>query len=120
MRDLIKNQLKQVTYANLSNFDEATQTFIIPKYSEPRYEVGKMYLVQLPISIINQTNSVLATNWNNCSAPSGQYLKVYVSKMMGKMIYVDSLVFNFETNQDTSIMWSGWLPSEEITQISAL
>ena len=120
MRDLIKNQLKQVTFANLNNYNEETHTFTIHKYSEPRYEAGKMYLVQLPISIINRTDSVLATNWNNCSAPSGQYLKVYVSKMMGKMIYVDSLVFNFETNQDTSIMWSGWLPTDDITQIATL
>ena len=38
--------------------------------------------------------------------------------MVGKMIYVDSLVFNIDTKSDTNITWSGWLPTEQITQIA--
>jgi hypothetical protein len=39
---------------------------------------------------------------------------------MGKMIYVDSISFDFENKVDLSFMWSGWLNSEELTQITVL
>jgi hypothetical protein len=90
MREIIKNQLLKCTYANLNNFNPETNTFYIPKYSKPQYVVGKMYLVQLPLELLNNS-SVIATNWNNGSAPKFQYLKVYVSKLLGKMVYVDSI-----------------------------
>ena len=40
--------------------------------------------------------------------------------MVGKMIYVDSLGFDLEGNKDIANMWSGYLPTEEITQVAAL
>jgi hypothetical protein len=120
MREIIKNQLLKCTYANLNNYDPATNTFYIPKYSKPQYVVGKMYLIQLPVSLINNITSVTATNWNNGTAPKFQYLKVYVSKLLGKMVYVDSIGYDVNTRQDINSLWSGWLPTEEITQISAL
>jgi len=120
MRDLIKDQLKQVNYANLNYFDEATQTFVIPKYSKPKYELNKMYLVMLPGSIVNNKESVLASNWNNGNAPISQYLKIYISKTMGKMIYVESVAYDPEQEKETAQTWSGWLPTDEITQIATL
>jgi len=120
MREIIKAQLEHCSYANLSNYDEKTNTYLIPKYSKPRYDLGKMYLIQVPGSLVNNSTSVLASNWNNGTSPKMPYLKIYVSQVMGKMIRVDSIAFNQETNQDTSIMWSGWLPTEEITQIAIL
>jgi hypothetical protein len=36
------------------------------------------------------------------------------------MIYVDSIGFDFDTKQDLNLMWSGWLDSSQLTQISAL
>ncbi len=120
MSDLLKKELSKVHFADLNNFNEQTRTFIIPKYSKPKYDVGKMYIVKLPITIIGNHASALATNWNNSTAPSTEYLKVYVSKMVGKMIYVDSVAYDPETKRDLSDIWSGYLPSEEITQVEAL
>jgi hypothetical protein len=37
--------------------------------------------------------------------------------MQGKMIYVDSLVFNMLTKTDTSTTWAGWLPVDQIKQL---
>jgi hypothetical protein len=119
MRELIKNQLKQCAYADLSNYNPEVGVFTIPKYSKPKYDVGKMYIVQVANELVNNNNSVVACNWNNSTSPKSNYLKIYVSKMVGKMIYVDSLVFNMETRSDTMILWSGWLPVEQITQLSA-
>lgn len=120
MRDIIKKQLQNCSYANLNNFNQETNTFFIPKYSKPKYELGKMYLIQVANNLVNNNNSVTATNWNNGTSPSFSYLKVYVSKALGKMIYVDSVGFNMDTRQDSNVYWSGWLPTESLTQISTV
>ena len=118
MRDLIKQQLAKVNYADLSHFDETTGVFNIPKYSKPKFDIGKMYIIQVANELVDNNNSVIATNWNSGTSPKSPFLKIYVSKMVGKMIYVDSLVFDMNTKSDTSIIWSGWLPTEQITQIA--
>ena len=119
MRKLIKNQLKQVAYADLSHYDETTGVFNIPKYSKPKYDIGKMYIVQVANELVNNNETVVAANWNNGTSPKGNVLKIFVNKMVGKMIYVDSLVFDMETRQDTTLMWSGWLPVDNLTQLGA-
>ena len=120
MREIIRNQLLKCTYANLKNYNPETNTFYIPRYSKPQYIVGKMYLIQLPLHLVNNTGSVIATNWNSGTAPKFQYLKVYVSKLLGKMVYVDSIGYDINTRQDINLLWSGWLPTEEITQLSVM
>jgi hypothetical protein len=120
IRPLIKDQLEKCQFADLNNYDPNTNTFLIRKYSQPTYEVQHCYLVRLPNNIINNKDSVLAVNWNNGSTPTTQYLKIYISKAMGTMIYVDSVGFDFDTKQDLNLMWSGWLDSSQLTQIAAL
>jgi hypothetical protein len=120
IRPIIKEQLEKCQFADLNNFDPNTNTFYIKKYSKPTYEVNHCYLVKLPLNIINTVDSVLAVNWNNGTCPKTQYLKIYISKALGTMIYVDSIGFDFDTKQDLNLMWSGWLNSQELTQISAL
>jgi len=120
MREFIKLQLKKCSYADLSHYDESTGTFLIPKYSKPKYTKNKMYIIQLPAILVNNINTALAANWNKGTAPQTQYLKIYVSNFMGKMIYVDSIGYDINTQQDIDIMWSGWLPTEEITQIAEI
>lgn len=117
---IVEMQLKQVAYADLSHYNEATGVFDIPKYSKPKFDVGKMYVVQVDNELVDNVTSVIAANWNNGTAPHGNILKIYISKMAGKMIYVDSLVFDMATKSDTSIIWSGWLPTERLTQLMAL
>ena len=120
MRDLIRQQLQNCSYANLDNFDPETCTFKIPRYSKPHYTLGSMYLVQVSGALVNNTNSVIACNYNNGTAPSYPYLKIFVSKSLGKMIYVDSLGFDPQTKQDINVLWSGWLPTEELTMLSTI
>lgn len=117
MRDFVKEQLKKVNFADLKNFDETTNTYHIKKYSKPSYDIGGQYIVKLPKTIINNTTSVLATNWNKNLAPKDEYIRIYVSKVLGKMIYVDSISYDFENKIDTGNMFSGWLPVDEIEQI---
>lgn len=115
---IVETQLKKCSYADLSHFDNTTGVFNIPKYSKPKFDIGKMYIIQVANELVDNNSSVIATNWNSGTSPKSQFLKIYVSKMVGKMIYVDSLVFNIDTKSDTNITWSGWLPTEQITQIA--
>lgn len=59
---IVKEQLKRVVFANLSNYDEATNTYYIKKYSKPCYKVGEGYLIQIPKYLINNPTSVVAVN----------------------------------------------------------
>jgi hypothetical protein len=120
IRPLIKEQLEKCQFADLNNYDIRTNTFLIKKYSRPTYELNHCYLVKLPHNIVNCKDSVLAVNWNNGSYPTVSYLKIYISKIMGNMIYVDSIGFDFETKQDLNLMWSGWLSTPELIQVAAL
>ena len=120
IRQLIKDQLEKCKFADLNNYDIRNNSYLIKKYCTPTYELNHCYLVKLPIGIINKNDSVLAVNWNSGSSPSIQYLKIYISKIMGTMIYVDSIGFDFESKQDLNLMWSGWLDSTQLVQIAAL
>lgn len=120
IRPIVKEQLERCQFADLNNYNSQTNTFYIKKYAKPTYNLNKCYLVRIPYSIINMPDSVLAVNWNGGSYPKTQYLKIYISKILGSMIYVDSIGFDFDTKQDLTIMWSGWLDTTEITQITTL
>lgn len=120
MRKLIKEQLSQVQVADLSKFDNATNTCFIPKYIKPNYDIGKCYIIKLSNLVVNNATSVWASNWNNGTYPKNNYLKIYVSKILGKMIYVDAIAYDIEADKDLLDMWAGWLPESEIKQIKTL
>ena len=120
MLDTIKKQLEQCQFATLSNYDEATKTYHIPKYSKPSYKIGSCYLVKISGAIVKNPTSVMATNWNNGHAPQVDTMKIYISKALGKNVYVDGLGFDLENKTDTSYMWSGWLNVDDLTLIQAL
>lgn len=120
IRPYVEEQLRKCVFANLDAFDPETNTVLIPKYSKPHYELNKCYLIQVPPHIKGNPNSIVATNWNRGTCPQTDYLKIFVSKTMGKMIFVDSLSYDIETKRDLNTTWSGWLPIEEIKLIASL
>lgn len=120
MRKILKEQLAQVQVADLSNFNQSTNTCFIPKYIKPSYDPGNCYVITLSNQIVNQPTSVWATNWNRGTYPRNNCLKIYVSKILGKMIYVDAVAFDLENNRELPDMWSGWLPESEIKQIKII
>ena len=120
IRPYVEEQLKKCVFAKLDNFDYETNTVIIPKYSKPHYDLNKCYLVQIPPHVMCNTCSVMAVNWNRGTAPMSEYLKIFVSKTMGKMIFVDSLSYDIINKRDLNDMWSGWLNIDEIKYIAAL
>lgn len=118
IRQYILDQLAKCSFATPVSFDEATNTFIIPKYTKPVFQVEHSYLIEIP-DHLRSPNTLIAANWNSGRFPPAPYLNIYVSKTMGKMIYVDSVVYNIQEQRNLTETWSGWLPCEEIKQLAA-
>lgn len=113
MRDILKNQLKQCQVADLSSGIETDDSIIIkiPKFKGLRLEIGEQALVRVADELISTAGN---------TGPRIPYLKIYVSKLDGKLAYVDSLGFDFEHKKDLMITWSGWLPLDKIELIARL
>lgn len=119
MRDSIRKQLESCAYAIPTHYDKETNTYFIPRYTAPTYKIGHCYIVKVADNIVNNISSIIAVNWNHGTAPAVPYLKVYVSKTAGKMLYVDSIAYDIASKKDLMNMWSGWLSIDDLTMISA-
>lgn len=116
MNKIIEKQLKQVQIADLTDFNKDTNTYNIPKFCQKRVSVGECYIIKLDRCLLSKTSSeVFANNWNKGSIPPFEYMKVDISKILGKNIFVNGIGFDFQTKQDINEMWSGWLPLTQIT-----
>lgn len=115
---IIEEQLKKVEYADLSNFDAKTNTYMIPKRVDVKIEEDKCYLIQLLPTLFK--NETLKINWNSGNMPTFDYMKIDVSKMIGKMIKVVGTGYDFEEQKDLATFWSGWLSTQDIKVIKKL
>lgn len=107
--------------ADLSNYDEATNTYIIPKISSKRPKVDCCYIIRLDKSLlIADPNSVLSSNWNKGTFPKCEYYKVDVVKEVGKLIYVNGIGYDNQTKQDLDSYWSGWLPIQQVSIVEEI
>lgn len=118
MVEIVKKQLEKVQYADLSNFDAATNTYIIKKRVDIKLEVDSCYLIRVKPSAYN--NQVVIVNWNNGNMPSTEYLKVDISKVMGKMVRVVGIAHDYHNHQDLASFWSGWLSTDDVEVLEKL
>ena len=115
MNKLIAQQLNNVNIADLSNYDESTNSYYIPKYNEIKLDVDSCYIICIDDVLLKyDENSTLISNWNRGTYPKSKYMKVDISKLVGNMVLVNGFGYDYENNQDTNIMWSGWLPIKQI------
>lgn len=121
MNKLISNELKKVAVADLSNHDKTKNEFIIPRFKQVRLEENSYYLIKLDDALLKPDGmSTLSANWNKGTVPPHKYMKVDVSRVMGKMVQVNGLGYDYDKKEDLSVMWSGWLPVTQIEVISKL
>ena len=115
MNKLIKNELNKTSVADLSNYDKNKGEFLIPRIRKIRLEENSYYIIKLDTMLLNPGDmSVLSSNWNHGTFPPHKYLKVDVSKILGKMVKVNSIAYDYDNKQDLSSAWSGWLPIEQV------
>lgn len=114
---LIKEQLNKCEVADIPPFDDSTLNMVIPKKSkEKNFQINKYYIIELSDYIINPSDIVsFHINWNQGRVPKSKYLKVCVSQMMGKMIKVDGIGFDINSNVDLNDSYAGlWLPAKDV------
>lgn len=116
--NLVEDQLKKVEYADLSHFDRETMHGVIPKRLDIKLEEDNCYLIQLHRSFFN--NQTIALNWNAGSFPPSEFLKIDISKKLGKMVRVTGVTYKPETPEAPSVFWNGWLSIDELTVIKKL
>ena len=121
MNRLIREQLNKISVANIPEFDDNTKEIFIPKFNQDKYIVGMYYTICLDDSLlIEDSSSVLASNWNNNSFPKSKYMKVEIIKTLGKMINVNGVGYDYINHTNMNYIWSGWLPVQQIKKIEVL
>lgn len=121
MNPIIKKQLEQVKVADLSNYNPETRTYSIPKYNQTRILEGESYIVKLDQTLlIPNPGDSFHINWNKGILPLSDTMLIEVSKVNGKVIYVDGVGYDLDSNKTTLDVWSGWLPVEKLTVVKGL
>lgn len=124
MNPLIKDQLGKIRRIRVPAFDDSTTILTLSKSGvtmDSGLQEDRCYLISVEDYILNPPEGfTLHTNWNNNIAPKHKVMKVDVTKIMGKMIKVNSIGYDMKNQVDTNDMWSGWLPQKSIKIIERL
>ena len=127
MNPVIKRELEKVRIPLPEYDDNTTLITILRKTIEDQVKtfpivVSNCYLIQLADYVLNEPpNFTLSANWNGGVVPKSKYLKVQITKVMGKMIQVDGSGFDMLTQADTSDAYIGlWLPLASIGVVKEL
>ena len=124
MNPLIKDQLSKIQRLNVPSYDDSTTHLTLSrndiKVVESLQE-DQCYLISVDDYILNPPDGfTLHTNWNNNTCPKHKVMKIDVTKIMGKMVKVNSMGYDMKNHIDLPDMWSGWLPQKSITIIERL
>lgn len=113
MNDLILRELRKVKVAQIEPFDENSTTIHIKKgLNVNEFKVGKGYEIELDdVLVFPPMNFSFHINWNKGIKPTSKYLKCFIIERVASTIKVDAVACD-ENFNDTSDIWSGWLPIE--------
>lgn len=123
MNKYVIEELKKCKVAQLPPYNSSTRHLIIPKAQnvEQYLQPGKCFLIKLEPYILNPPEGfTLHDNWNQGRKPPQQFMKVEIAQVMGKMIKVNGLGYDYANQRDTDEIWEGWLPKKAISIISSL
>lgn len=118
MSKVIQDQIRKIQNADMSHFDEETNSYFIPQKKEIRVEQDNCYLIHLRgVAFSNQTVNI---NWNNGNSPKHPYMKVDISNIIGRMIKVVGVRYDPIMKLDSAEFWSGWLSLDDIEVLERL
>lgn len=121
--NIVEQQLKRVTTADLSNCKEKEDCYVytIKKHVEAVLEVDNCYLVKINIKRLNSGDYNYLVNWNKVTVyPECEYMKIDVMKKMATMFQINGIYYDNENKLDMNKSWSGWLPQDVIQIISKI
>ena len=118
MNPIIDKQLKKCKVAIIPEYNESTKTLHIPRIidlPELSYTIGHYYIIELENYIIHPPeNFSLHQNWNNNNIPKSKYYKCECLQLMGKMIKINGVGFDWDNQLDLNDLWTGWLPMKSV------
>lgn len=121
---LIKQQLKYCRIAQIPNYAETDGGITIERVnsvSEICLHEGGFYLIELADYIIHPYDGFdLHVNWNNNIVPSDKYMKCECIKIMGNMIKINGVGFDYDRGIDLNSVWSGWVPIKSMRIIKEI
>ena len=124
MNELVKKQLKKCRTASLPPYNDSTTQMLIPKLSDMNGSSlipGHYYIIELSDYLINPPQDfVLHDNWNNGIVPKCKYFKCECVRIMGKMMKIEGVGYDKDTDTDLNISWGGWLPINGVKVIGEL
>lgn len=124
MNKFVKEQLSKVKIAELPPYDDNTLSMVIPRQSSGSglgLRRDGCYLIQVAPYVLNSPDGfTLHDNWNNGVPPKHEFMKAEVSQLMGKMVKVNALGYDYKNGVDTNDIWEGWLPAKSIKVVREL
>lgn len=124
MNKLIKEQLEKIEIADLSNFDDNTNTYYIKKHvDEPSLlmKVNTSYILKIDRALLKDGDAqLLSSNFNNNTYPPSEYFKAKVTNVVGTMIRVDGIAYDIKASTSLNEMWCGWLPKNGVKAIKEI
>lgn len=124
MNKFIKQELNKVKVAQVPPFDEHTTHLTIPKLDGRIYyefRVGHYYLIELENYIVKPYDGfTLHDNWNNGVVPKSKYYKCECQKIMGHMVKIQGVGYDYINKVDLTDSWGGWIPIKSCQIIKEL
>ena len=125
MNKYILEQLKKCVVADVPPLNGDEESIYVPmgdkRMNLPTLQVNNYYLIKLENYITNPPQGfTLHVNWNKGIVPVDTYMKCHVEQIMGKMVRINGVGFDYENKVDKSSSWEGWLPIEAVSIIQQL
>lgn len=118
MSERLLQQLKKVTRVSIPDLPSDFRVLSIPKQEnlgDTPLNVGDQLLIEVPDYIIHPPATFdLHRKWNNNTSPQDYIMQAVVLKCLGKMIYVETMGYDVNTQSSTGRGWTGWLPRASI------
>ena len=109
---LVKEQLNKVVYADLSNYDEKTNTYHIPKINQIKLQINHSYIIKIKDSLY--MNELLKSNYNQGRTPPYKSYLIDIVSILGKIIKVNGVEYDLTLNKVLNNLWSGYLAIKDI------
>lgn len=122
MNPLIKKQLEKLKFL-IGRWDEnTTKINILQNEAGSLYlKQGMCYLIKVEDYIVHPFDGFnLHDNWNKGTHPNHIFMKCEVEQIMGKMVKVNTVGYDYQNQLDTNDIWSGWLPEKSIKILEVL